>query len=45
MVDSSSKLLMHAKEPKAHQVAALYYLKRDTCQQKKNQIFKNTKQN
>ena len=44
MVDSSSSLLIRAKEAKAHQVATRY-LKYDTCQQKKNQIFKNKKQN
>ena len=41
MVDSSS--FMHAKEPKAHQVATLH-LKNDTCQQKKSDFQKYKKQ-
>ena len=39
MVDSSSSLLIRAKEAKAHQVATLY-LKYDTCQQKKIRFSK-----
>ena len=39
MVDLSSSLSMHAKEPQAHQVATLY-LRHETCQQKKSDFQK-----